>query len=261
MVAAPFFLLMFAVNGPATRAAFDRYVRISEDQMQQQSNSERFISVKGEERAKLRAGEILYERRNTLNGGKAIDVPHGMIQDWQGTAFIPGVTIARVKATLQDYKRYKQYYSPDVIESSVINHQGNDWDIFLRISKKQFIAVVLNANYHVRYEDIGPKRLAVNSRSTRIAEVKNPDKSYTDENPPGNDDGLLWALNSYWAFEEADGGVYAQLRAISLSRDIPWGLGWLKGWLESFPKDSLRNTLAGTKRALAGAANSVDMYD
>ncbi len=254
MVAVPLFLFMFAVQGPATRAAFDRYVQISEDQMRQQIDSQRFIAADQSQKAKLRAGEFLYEHRNTADGAKDINVPHGMIQDWQGIAFIPGATIARVKATMQDYERYKTFYAPDITESKVVDHKGEDWDIFLRIYKKQFLTVVLNANYRVHYDEVSPARLTVNSHSTRIAEVKNPDKSLTVENPPGNDTGLLWALNSYWRFEEADGGVYAQLRAISLSRDIPWGLGWLKGWLESFPRDSLRNTLEGTKRAVAGSA-------
>jgi len=252
-------LLLFAVQVPATRAAFDRYVQLSEDQMRRQHNSDQFISATPDQRARLRSGEMLFDRQKTLAAGKEIDVPHGMIQDWQGTVFLPGANIARVRATMQDYEHYKQFYAPDLIDSKVIDHNGDDWDIFLRISKKQFLTVVLNANYHVSYQQITPARLAIHSRSTRIAEVKDPDKSFTVEIPPGQDDGLLWALNSYWRFEEADGGVYAQLRAISLSRDIPWGLGWLKGWLENFPKDSLRDTLTGTKRAIAvGGGRSTD---
>ena len=90
----------------------------------------------------------------------------------------------------------------------------------------------------------------INSRSTRIAEVNDPDRSMTEEVRVGHDDGFLWALNSYWRFEQADGGVYAELEAVSLSRDLPFGLMWLKGFLQKFPKDSMEATLKGTKRAV-----------
>jgi hypothetical protein len=46
-----------------------------------------------------------------------------------------------------------------------------------------------------------------------------------EEVPPGKDSGFLWRLNSYWRFGAADGGVYARCEAISLSRDVPAGLG------------------------------------
>ena len=67
----------------------------------------------------------------------------------------------------------------------------------------------------------------------------------------GDDDGFLWRLNSYWRFQAADGGIYARCEAISLSRDVPLGLGWmLKGFLEKFPKESMMNTLRGTREAI-----------
>jgi len=96
-----------------------------------------------------------------------------------------------------------------------------------------------------------PNRLIVTSRSTHIGEVKDPGKSYTEEVPLGQDSGLLWRLNSYWRFEAADDGVYARCEAISLSRDVPAGLGWmLKGFLETFPRESMVNTLRGTSAAV-----------
>src|SRR5205085_2467415 len=81
------------------------------------------------------------------------------------------------------------------------------------------------------------------SISTRIAEVENADKPDGPEKPVGNDDGYLWRLNSYWRFYEHDGGVYIQLEAISLTRDIPTGLGWVVSpFVTSIPKESLAFT-------------------
>jgi len=188
--------------------------------------------------------------RQALDNGKEIDVPGGFVQDWLGILFIPNATVDQVRAVLEDYPAYKHLYKPEVIESKLLNRNGNEFDIFLRLYKKQFLTVVLNANYHVKFGQLDPTRLYVNSRSTRIAEVDNPDRSMIVEQPVGHDDGFLWALNSYWRIEQADGGVYAQLEAVSLSRDLPFGLFWLKGFLQKFPKDSMEATLRGTKRAV-----------
>jgi hypothetical protein len=61
----------------------------------------------------------------------------------------------------------------------------------------------------------------------------------------------MWRLNSYWRFQQRDGGVYVQLEAISLTRDIPTGLGWLiTPFITSIPKESLAFTLTRTRQVL-----------
>jgi hypothetical protein len=74
------------------------------------------------------------------------------------------------------------------------------------------------------------------------------------ELPPGQDHGFLWRLNSYWRFEERDGGVYVECEAISLTRNVPLGLGWLVNpIIRSLPRESLANTLWATREAVQGA--------
>jgi len=206
------------------------------------------IEANAAEKTKLRAGNMKIEPGAPL---EEVEVPGGMIQDWVGLMFIPNATIAGVKTVLQDYDNYKQFYKPDVIESRQLAHQGDDYDIFLRLYRKQVLTVVLNTEYRVSYTLPDPRHMRVISRSTRIAEVKDFKRSLTEEEPVGRDTGFLWRLNSYWRFEEADGGVYAECRAISLSRDVPLGLGWMiKGFVSKFPKESMQNTLRGTKAAV-----------
>lgn len=241
----------FARLNTATAAAFDRYVELTEARMNENLDGRKFLNLDDDERSKLRAGEVRIEAGRTLDHGKDIDVPHGMIQDWIGTMFLPNATIDSVRRVLQDYPNYKNYYRPDVIDSKQLGRNGDEYDVFLRLYKHQILTVVLNTNYHVRYVTPDPKRMYVISRSTRIAEVKDSKGPYTAEEPVGNDTGFLWRLNSYWHFEEADGGVYARCQAISLSRDVPLGLGFmLKGFLQKFPKESMTNTLYGTKAAV-----------
>jgi hypothetical protein len=242
---------------PATARAFDRYAELTEVRMNADLAAGRFLKLDGQPdlKAKIRKGQIHIEAGVTLDSGKKIEVPDGMIQHWAGMMFIPRATILQVKAVLQDYENYKSYYQPEVIESKQIAHQGEEFDVFLRLFKKHLLTVVLNTNYHIRYGMPDPQRMYVISRSTRIAEAKDEKHPEAGEEPAGDDSGYLWRLNSYWRFEQADGGVYAECEALSLSRDVPAVLGWIiKGFLEKFPKESMQNTLRGTKTAVMGQA-------
>jgi hypothetical protein len=223
---------------PQATAAFDRYVEQAESRM----NSDAVRDPK------LRAGETRVE---AVDAARHADAPGAMIQDWIGTTFLPGATLAEVQSGMRNYPEYKNVYRPKVIESQQLAHSGDEYDVLLRLYEKHILTVVLNSTYHVRYEMPDAKHLIVTSRSTHIGEVKDPGKSITEELAVGADSGFLWRLNSYWRFEAADGGVYARCEAISLSRDVPAGLGWLlKGFLDSFPKASMVNTLRGTRTAV-----------
>jgi hypothetical protein len=230
----------FARLTPEATAAFDRYIEQEEGRM----NSDPVRDPR------LRGGEARIE---AVDAARNVNTPGAMIQDWVGTMFMPGATLAQVQSVLRDYAGYKTYYKPKVIESGELTHGADEYDVLLRLYERHILTIVLNSTYHIRYEMPDSKRLIVTSRSTHIGEVKNPGKSYTEEVAQGDDSGFLWRLNSYWRFEAADGGVYARCEAISLSRDVPPGLGWmLKGFLESFPKESMVNTLRGTRAAVSG---------
>lgn len=237
---------------PDTARAFDRYVQHAESQMKQGRPGAGFLGIdsRPDLKARLRNGDTVVESGLALNGGDG-DIPGGMIQDWIGYMFIPGATVEQVKAVLQDYDNYKNYFRPEVIDSKLLAHSGDDYDMFLRLYKRHVLTVVLNTTYRVHYTMTDAKRMEVVTHSTRVAEVKDPDQSYAEEQPVGDDTGFLWRLNSYWHVEAADGGVYAKLEAISLSRDMPPVVGWMiKGFLEKFPKDSMLNTLRGTRAAV-----------
>ena len=232
-----------------TAAAFDRYV----------AQAEARIEKTEARNSKIEGGELRIESAGAAADAK---VRGGMIQDWIGTMFVRGATVDQARTVLQDYASYKIYYAPQAIESKLLGHHADEhgddeYDVFLRLHEKHILSVVLNTTYHVRYAMPDAQRLTVTSYSTRIAEVKDTDKSYDEELPVGNDSGFLWRLNTYWRFQGADGGVWARCEAISLSRDVPFGLGWmLKGFLEGFPKKSMMNTLRGTRAAVMSRAHT-----
>ena len=52
--------------------------------------------------------------------------------------------------------------------------------------------------------------------------------------------------------EERDGGVYMECEAITLSRDVPLGLGALVNpLLQSFAEESLKKTIQQKRQAVA----------
>lgn len=243
---------------PQTVAAFDQYVRLSEERMSNELSSGPFLRIDGlalqqrnADLARLKNGEVIVERLETLDQGRPIQVPDGLIHHWIGTVFIPGATLPQTLAFLQDYNKQYKFYAPDVQQSKLMQRNGDDFKVFLRLRKHKVITVILNTEYDVKYSSLGPDRATSYSRSTRIAEVENAGKPDESEKPVGNDSGFLWRLNSYWRFLQRDGGVYVQLEAISLTRDIPTGLNWLiSPFVTTIPKESLVFTLAHTRDAV-----------
>jgi len=110
---------------------------------------------------------------------------------------------------------------------------------------------VLDSEHEVKYTPLDKTRWRSVSRTTKIAEVDNAGKPNEREMPPGTGEGFLWKLNSYWRFQERDGGTWLECEAISLTRDIPTGLGWLiEPIIRDLPQESLANTLRATRTAL-----------
>jgi hypothetical protein len=204
-------------------------------------------------RAQLERGDVVTERLRTKDSSGELHTPGALIHRWVGTAFIPGASLQQVLGLLQEYDRHCVYFSPDVTESKMLEHSGDDYKVYLRLTRKKIITVVLDTEYQVHYERLDGARAQSRSYSTRIAEVEHAGEANESALPAGQDHGFLWRLDSFWRFSEADRGVYVQCEAISLTRDIPTGLQWLIGPLiESIPKESLEFTLRAARDAVLG---------
>jgi hypothetical protein len=58
-------------------------------------------------------------------------------------------------------------------------------------------------------------------------------------------------METWWRMEEKNEGVYVQSEVVSLTRNIPAGLGWMIGpFVTSVPKQSLTFTLEATRKAV-----------
>jgi len=242
-----------------TEQAFARYVQDREAVMDQEIAGRTYflcidaLSTASRDlaRAALSNGKVLIGADLASNSADIIPVPGGLIHDWTGVIFIPGVSMSKVISTLQNYDRAEQYYEPQVVKSKLLEHSGNDFRVFLRLRQVHVITVVLDTDYLVHYTFLDPAHVAARSYSVRIREVENVGEAAERERPPGDDDGFLWRLNSYWRLYQTQDGVYVQCTAISLTRDVPAGLGWLvRRFLETIPRDSLRFTLESTRHAV-----------
>lgn len=236
---------------PSTLQAFDSYIHKAEAEMEQSLHgSGAFLwSQQAQERAKvIDRGQVVAQ---FWSGQGPVKVPNGLIHDWIAAAFISDSNIQQILAVIQDYDNHKNTYKPEVIDSKLISRDGNDFHVYLRLLKKKIITVVLDTDHEVHYCPVDKTRWVCRSYTTRIAEVEDAGSRKERVLQPDTGYGFLWRLYSYWRFEERSTGVVVECRAISLTRDVPLGLGWaIEPIIEKLPKESLINTLESTRQAL-----------
>lgn len=244
---------------PETLSAFDRYVKLTDDRNEMELKREPAVlwvdslsaSERSEAYAALKRGEAQIRQLFALDNGKRIICPGGMIHHWVGAIFIPDAKLDQVLGVLQDYDHQSKYYSPDVETSRIEMRDGNYFRVFLRFRRHKVITVVLDTEHDVRYFRDAPRQAHSRSSAVRIAEVENPGKSDEREKQPGADGGFLWGMETWWRMEERDSGVYVQSEVVSLTREIPVGLGWLIGpFVTSIPRETLLFTLDATRKAV-----------
>lgn len=121
----------------------------------------------------------------------------------------------------------------------------------MRVRQRHVITVVMDTAYDVDFGRLDAQYGYSISRSTRIDEIDSPGTNAERTLNADEEHGFLWRLNTYWSYEERDGGLYLQIEAVSLTRSIPHGLGWaVRPYVESIPRESLEFTLRSTCNAL-----------
>jgi hypothetical protein len=245
-----------------TLSAFEHYVQLTQDRNDAElKRGAPFLQIdelpEQDQRAAqefLQSGATKIEKRQTLDAGnRDINCPNGLIHHWEATAFIPGAKVDDVLQILEDYDHHSEYYKPDVERSKTLQRDGDHFQAFLRFKRKKVVTVVLNTTHDVQYSRDSPSRAHSRSSAIKIAQVDNAGKSDEREKPADDDDGFLWRMETWWRVEEKDGGVYVQSEVVSLTRDIPTGLGWMIGpFVSGIPKESLAFTMEATRRAVLG---------
>jgi hypothetical protein len=248
---------------PEAERGFERYVQLTEKRMSTELRPDAaFLRVdalpeaqRDSDLVKLESGEVVSEELTTSAPAAEIATPGALIHHWVGTVFIPGATLQQVLAVVQDYDRHQLYYQPEVERSKLLARSGDDFTVYYRLKQTDIFTVVLDTEYQIHYERLDADRETSRSYSTRVAEIVRPGTAGERALSSNDDHGFLWRLNSYWRFEQTPRGVFVQCEAISLTRDIPMGLGWMMAPLvEQVPKQSLEFTLGATRKAVLGGA-------
>jgi hypothetical protein len=248
---------------PQTAQAYDRYIQLTTAQVTAElAQSGPYLWVerlpperRAADEAQLRNGQLVIERLDTLDSGETIPVPGGIIHHWIGTAFVPGATLAQTLSFMQDYDHKTEYFKPDIVRSKILRHDGDDYFVLLRFYNKKIITTVIDTDQEIHYHVVDSTHAYSRSRTTRVQEVENAGKSDEKLEAEGHDRGFMWRMNTFWRFEEKGGGTYVECQAISLTRDIPTGLGWMVGsFVTSVPRESLTFTLTTARAALAQRA-------
>jgi hypothetical protein len=206
----------------------------------------------GVDRDRVRQGEVVIEK---LVPALDTDPPGGMLHDWRGSAFAPGAKAADFERLLRDFPAYSKVYEPEVVKAAILSQQGDHYTVTMRVKQKHVITVVMDTAYDVAFGKTDAQPVArrgwSTSRSTEIKEIENAGTDKERALGPKEEHGFLWRLNTYWTYEERDGGLYLQIESVSLTRAIPAGLAWaVRPFVEGVPRESLEFTLRKTCEAL-----------
>jgi hypothetical protein len=169
-----------------------------------------------------------------------------------GAGFVPNATIADILKVVRDYDHYADVYKPGVIDSHLIGNEGTKDLFFLRFVNKSAVAkTALDCQGEASYIQIDQHRWYGYSVISHIREVAQFGTRDQHTLPEGEGLGLMWRLASFTRLEEADGGVYAELEALALSRDIPAAFRLIvTPIVRRVSRDSLATSLHQTKVAV-----------
>jgi len=205
---------------------------------------------KPDRRWRLARGEILVSQveKNGTHG-----VPNGLIHDWIGAVFIPKATLETVLSVVHDYDRYKVFYKPVVADSKLLARSPAEQRFsMLWVHRVLFVTAALQGQYKARDFEVDRTRWYNISDTTQVQEIKEYGQTGERWLRPDQGSGFVWRLHSIARYEQRDGGVYVELEAMALTRDIPASLNWLLNPVISrLSRNSLETSLRQTREAVA----------
>ncbi len=186
-----------------------------------------------------------------LTPATGTDLPGAMLHHWRGTAFAAGAKAADFERLMKDFNAYPEHFPPQVLRAKTLSQRGDRFEAVMRVRQKHIVTVVMDTAYDIAFGQLDVQHGYSISRSTKISEIDSPGTESERVLKPDEEHGFLWKLNTYWSYEERDGGLYMQIESVSLTRSIPTGLGWAVGpFVKSVPRESLEFTLRSTCDAL-----------
>jgi hypothetical protein len=240
-------ILAGEVPTPAAVAGFNDYVGHVETRLAQEHRSaEGFLPPA--DQARVKNGDVVLEHLTPANSK---ELQGALLQDWRGTAFVPGAKGEDFERVMRNFETFPQIYSPEVLSASVPLKAGNHYHVTMRVRQQHIITVVMDMTFDQTFGRLDAQHGYSLSRSMKITEIDAAGTAKERALSADEEHGYLWRLNNYWSYEERDGGLYIQVESVSLSKAVPKGLGWAIGpFVNSVPRESLEFTLRATRDAL-----------
>jgi hypothetical protein len=244
-----------------TLKAWDEYIRAADSHMQERLQAGKhflWIDEAPGRRRQTRAGQILVSGAGPHNPKR---VRSGLIHHWIGAAFIPNTKLDDVFAVVRDYSRYREFYKPAVIDSKPVSQAGtHDKFSMLLLNKAVLKRTALESDYESSYFQVDAKRWYSVASATRVQEIEDYGESGERKLPLNEGGGYIWRLHSISRFEERDGGVYVELEASALSRDIPVSLRWIVDPIvRRVSRDALSTSLRQTSNAVSSTVVAANL--
>ena len=236
----------------ATVDAWQQYLRAADVRLQARLDSGKpflWVDEAADRQLRVRRGEVVVAplvRHGTQS------VPDGLIHDWIGAVFIPNATVGSLLAVLHDYDRYKDIYKPAVTDSKSLEFNAADQDFSMTWQRHVlFVNAAMQGHYRAHEIVIDSRRGYGVVDATRIQEIEDYGRPAERLLPADSGAGFIWRIRSISRYLERDGGVYLEIEAIALTRDIPSSLRWMVSpVVNHLSINSLTTTLSQTREAV-----------
>lgn len=236
-----------------TLARWNEYVEAQTARLAESSRAGSFLwSDRSADRIRrLHNGEILAAPM----GDNPKVIPNALIHHWIGAIFLPDTTLDNVVTLVRDYGRYREFYAPAVVDSKLLRHVDTEDSFSLRMLNKAALAsIALSVDFESSYTRLSDDRMYSVGYSTRIREIERYGQTDQHEMPPDTGHGFIWRLYNVARFEQRDGGVFVELEAVALSRDIPAALRWVVNpVVRRVSKSSMLVSLQKTQEAVVSS--------
>jgi len=237
---------------PGTLKAWNEYLKNADLYMQERVASGRpflWMDDSPDRAARVRRGEVVVA---PVVGHGTEAVPHGLVHDWIGAILIPGATVDTLRAVVHDYDNYQQLYQPVVTSSRTLACTDTTQEFQMVWRRKVlFVSAAMQGHYQAHDVMLDPHRGYSLAEAVEVREIEGPGRLGERLLPPDTGNGFMWRIRSLARYEERDGGVYLELEAVALTRDIPASLAWVaKPVVNHLSINSLTTTLRQTRDAV-----------
>jgi hypothetical protein len=177
------------------------------------------------------------DRRRRVDAGETViapiaidgfkNAPNALIHHWIGAVLIPHGTLQQLAGTLHAYDRYKEFFRPFIAESrfGASTASGQEFSLIFQY-RTMFGTFVYEARYATRDFPVDDRRRYSIANTTLVRQIEGYGTSWERPLPPGSGAGFVWRLHTIARYQQRDNGVYLELEALALTRNIPGALRW-----------------------------------